>query len=306
MDNSKVVKIIKAYLFLTLGCFLYAFAWECFMIPNGMSSGGLMGLCTVVEYATGGSIKASYSFIVVNSLLILASILVFGIGFGFRTIYCILLSTAMLGLLGNTDILKALPDHFFYISQPVLVPIVAGVIEAFGIGMILREGGSSGGTDIIALVVNKYYPVSLSKVFLLCDLFIITSLLFLPDRAFNDMLYGYEMMFTFSMMIDFVVVGQKSSFQLMIFSQKYDEIADYINKELDRGATILKAQGWFTKKERNVLLVLLTRKELPVISSVVKNIDDKAFMSISPVSNVYGEGFEEIKGGIRRKKNIKK
>lgn len=302
MDTRKVLKTLKTYLILTIGGFLYAFAWESFMIPNNMSSGGLMGLCTVAEYATGGAIQASYSYLVVNALLILASIFIFGIGFGFKTIYCIAVSAAMMTLLADVEVLKALPDHFFYISQPVLVPIVAGVLEAIGIGLIIREGGSSGGTDIIALVVNKYYPVPLGRMFFATDLIIITSLLLLPGRAFNDMLYGYEMMFTFSMMIDLVVVGQKSSFQVMVFSKKTAEIADYINNKMDRGVTALRAIGWYTKKERDVLLIVLTRKELPTLTAVVKDFDDKAFMSISPVSNAYGEGFEEIKAGIKKKK----
>ena len=182
------------------------------------------------------------------------------------------------------------------------MPIIGGILESCGIGLILRKGGSSGGTDIIALVANKYWPVSLSKVFLATDFIIICSLLFLPDKSFNDMCYGFEMMITFSLVIDVVVAGQKNSLQLMVFSEKFSEIADHIINRMDRGVTVLKAMGWYTKSEKNVLLILISKKQLPELSKTIKEIDPRAFMSISNVSNVYGEGFDEIKSGIKRKK----
>ena len=302
MDKKKILTILTDYLVLTLGVVIFTIAWESFMIPNGMSSGGLMGLCTVIEYATGGKILASYSYLAINSLLILLSVLALGIGFGFKTLYCIALSALLLKVFDGMDVLHAVPGHFLYVPERVLIPIIAGVLEAVGIGLILRHGGSSGGTDIMALMINKYWPVSLSKVFLISDFFIITAILFLPGRAFGDMIYGYEMMVTFSLVIDVMMVGQKSSVQLMVFSEKYGEIADYIIGVMDRGATVLKAQGWYTKKDKNILLIMIRQKELPELTRVIKQIDHRAFMSVTQAGSVYGEGFEEIKAGLSRKK----
>ena len=302
MDKKKILTILTDYLVLTLGVVIFTIAWESFMIPNGMSSGGLMGLCTVIEYATGGKILASYSYLAINSLLILLSVLALGIGFGFKTLYCIALSALLLKVFDGMDVLHAVPGHFLYVPEKVLIPIIAGVLEAVGIGLILRHGGSSGGTDIMALMINKYWPVSLSKVFLISDFFIITAILFLPGRAFGDMIYGYEMMVTFSLVIDVMMVGQKSSVQLMVFSEKYGEIADYIIGVMDRGATVLKAQGWYTKKDKNILLIMIRQKELPELTRVIKQIDHRAFMSVTQAGSVYGEGFEEIKAGLSRKK----
>lgn len=302
MNTLKVRSILYDYLILTIGCFLFAFAWEGFMIPNNMSSGGLVGLCTVIQYATAGFIQVQFSYIAINAFLILLSIFIFGIGFGFRTIYCILVSTLMMQVIAGIPALHADPGRFFYVEHELLVPIIGGILESCGIGLILRKGGSSGGTDIIALVANKYWPVSLSKVFLATDFIIICSLLFLPDKSFNDMCYGFEMMVTFSLVIDVVVAGQKNSLQLMVFSEKFSEIADHIINRMDRGVTVLKAMGWYTKSEKNVLLILISKKQLPELSKTIKEIDPRAFMSISNVSNVYGEGFDEIKGGIKRKK----
>ncbi|MCQ2153606.1 MAG: YitT family protein [Bacteroidales bacterium] len=297
---------VKDYFVMTLACAIFAFAWEGFMIPNGMSSGGLVGLCTVIQYATDGALQASYLYAAINASLIILSIIAFGLGFGFRTIYCIAMSSLMLKLVGHLAFLHCVPGNFFYVKASILVPVISGVLEAVGVGLIIRQGGSTGGTDIIALVVNKYWPVSLSRVFLLTDFTIICLLLFLPDKSFGDMCYGFEMMVTFALMIDVVMSGQKNSLQVLIFSDKYDKIADFATSVLDRGVTVLKSEGWFTHKERNVLLILLNYKQINVLTSGVKDIDPKAFMSISEAGNVYGEGFDPIKAGLKRKKNRKK
>lgn len=305
MTTRQVLKTIWEYLALTVACFIFGFAWECFMIPNGMSAGGMMGLCTVIQYATGGLIPAQYTYMGINAVLIIVAMLAMGIGFGFKTIYCIVMSTVLMEVLSGWTALHCIPGEFFFVQETILIPILAGVAEAVGIGLVLRYGGSTGGTDIIALMVNKYYPVSLSMTFLISDLVIISLLLFLPDKSFSDACYGLVEVVIFSMIIDFVVGGKKSSYQLMVFSHKYNEIADYITDVMSRGVTVLNATGWYTKQSREVLLILISQKEFPELSKVIKGIDPSAFMSVSPTNNVYGEGFDEIKTGIKKlhKKN---
>ena len=298
-EKIDVKKVLRDYFMLTMACFFFAMAWECFLIPTGMGAGGMMGLCTVIQYATAGFIKAQYSYVVINAVLIIIAVLLMGIGFGFKTIYCIAVSTLAMGLVSRLGVLHCVPGGFFYIQERVLIPIVAGVFEAVGIGLVLRYGGSTGGTDIVALMVNKYWPVSLSMAFLVADLVICAMLLFLPDKNFSDMCYALEEVVVFSMMIDTVVGGKRSSYQLMVFSEKYGEIADHIIQNMDRGVTVLKAQGWFTKKEKNVLYILISQRELPSLTKVIRETDPKAFMSVSPTNNVYGEGFEEIKAGVK-------
>ena len=300
--NVKIRNLINDYVLLTVACFFFAFAWECFMIPNGMSAGGMMGLCTIVQYATLGVIPAQYSYIVINAILIVIAVLIMGIGFGFKTIYCIVVSSLAMHIISGIPSIHSVPGGFFFVQETVLIPIIAGVFEAVGIGLVLRFGGSTGGTDIIALMVNKYYPVSLSMTFLITDVIICSLLLFLPGKTFSDMCYGLEELVIFSLLIDLVVGGKKSSYQLLVFSERFEAIADHIINEMDRGVTVLKAQGWFTKKERDVLLILISQNQLNEISRAIKEIDSRAFMSISPIHNVYGEGFEEIKAGVKRKK----
>ena len=297
--KGKVLTIVKEYLILTIASFIFAAAWECFMIPNGMSAGGMMGLCTIIQYATADLIPAQVSYIAINAVLMVVAVLAMGIGFGFKTIYCIVVSTLAMGLISGIEVLHSVPGEFFYIEERVLVPIFAGVLEALGIGLILRYGGSTGGSDIVALMVNKYWPVSLSTTFLIMDLFICSALLLLPGKTFSDMCYGLEMVVVFSFMVDTVVGGKKSSYQLFVFSDKYKEIADHIIYNMERGVTVLQARGWYTKKAKEVLMILISQKELPSLNKVIREIDPRAFMSISTTNNVYGEGFEEMKTGVK-------
>ena len=304
--KNKVLKTVWAYLILTVATFIFTVSWEAFMIPNGMSAGGMMGVCTIIEFATGGLIKASYSFFVINALLILLAVFVFGIGFGFKTIYCIIMSSVFLWLVDDWSWLHSIPGNFLYVEDKTLVPIIAGVFESLGIGLAIRSGGSTGGTDIIALIINKYWPVSLSGVFFVMDFVVVIAQLMLRPgfgsyagdaKTFNDVMYGILEIVTFAVTIDMFTIGGRNKMQLLIFSEKYQQIADHICKVMERGVTVLKAQGWYTRKERNILLVLLTRQELSGVNRVVNEIDPKAFMSISNASEVYGEGFEKIKAG---------
>lgn len=156
-----------------------------------------------------------------------------------------------------------------------------------------------------ALIINKFWPISPGKVYLYSDLFIIASVLLVPGKNFEDMIYGYVAMITFSFMVDFVLLGGKSTVQVMIFSQKYEQIADYILNNLRRGVTALKAVGWYTKGDKNVLLIMVRKSQLHELSKAVKSIDDKAFVSVVPASSVYGEGFDELKTGLNIKPKAK-
>lgn len=303
MDSRRIGRLIKDYLVLTLACFIFGIAWECFMIPNGMSAGGMMGLCTVIQYATAGLLKAQHSYFVINAILIIVAVWAMGIGFGFKTIYCILMSTAAMNLLAAVPALHCVQGSFFYVEETILIPIIAGLFEAAGIGLVIRYGGSTGGTDIVALMVNKYWPVSLSTAFLVSDIIVCGLLLFVPGKTFSDMCYGLTEVFAFSMVIDIVVGGRKTSYQLMVFSERYRQIADHIINELERGVTVIHAQGWYTKKEKDVLYILVSQQELSSLTKTIKDMDPKAFMSISPTNNVYGEGFDEIKAGLSKKKS---
>ena len=306
MKKSKAILTLHEYLVITLACFIFGWAWEGFMIPWGMSAGGMMGLSTIIQYATGGMIPAQYTYMGINILLIVIAVFAMGIGFGFKTIYAILMSTLAMQIIASVPWLQCAPGEFFYVKDALLVPVIAGTLEATGLGLVIRFGGSTGGTDIVAIMINKYYPVQLSVVFLITDLITVALLLFLPEKTFTDATYGVVEIVIFNLLIDNIVGGHKSTFQLMIFSEKYKEIADHIINQMERGVTVLKAQGWYTKKDKNVLLILINRGELSSLMREVKSLDPRAFMSVSSTKSVYGEGFEEIKGGVKDAKSVLK
>jgi len=291
--KESVWSVLGDYAIITLGVILYTFAWADMLIPNGIASGGLTGACTILNFATG--IPVYLSYVVINGLLLLAGFLILGKGFGFKTIYAIGLSTLGLDFLAGMEFL-----HVFFDNKLLLV-IVAATIESIGISFILARGGSTGGTDIVALIVNKFWPVSLGRVFLFVDMFIIASILLIPGKTVEDMVYGYIAMVIFSVFVDWVMLGRNSTWQIMVFSSKYKEIADTVIHDLNRGVTALDAQGWYSGESKKVLLIMVRKAELHTITRVVKEIDPSAFVTVSSANTVYGEGFDEMKTGINLK-----
>lgn len=300
--KNKILPVIVDYLVMTVGVVLYVLAWDMFMIPNGVTNGGLTGLCAIVEFATGGAIPVGWTFPIINALLIIVAMFVVGNTFGIRTIFVIALSSVLFEVMPNIPGIAAVEGNLFFVNEKILIPVIGGLMEAFGISLILERGGSTGGTDILAVIVNKFYPVSLGRVYLVCDIVLISSLLFIDGKTFQDVVYGYLAMITFALAVDYIQLGRKSSVKILIFSERYKQIADFIINEMDRGVTALNAVGWYTGQDKKVLLVIVRKTELRVITKAVKSVDPKAFVSVSPASSVYGEGFEEIKTGIDRKK----
>ena len=232
-------------------------------------------------------------------LILLLGFLALGKGFGVKTIYVIALTSLLF------DILPQFPQLEVMMEEKLLVALVGGLMESVGIGLVLQRGGSTGGTDIIAMMINKYWPVSPGKVYLYTDIFIISSVLLVPDKGLVDMIYAYVMMLGFSFGVDYVLLGNKSSIQILIFSSKYQEIADHMINNVQRGVTALESVGWYSQMESKVLLVIARKNQMNEIVNEVKNIDKKAFISVSTTMSVYGEGFEEVKTGLKLKKNNK-
>ena len=166
--------------------------------------------------------------------------------------------------------------------------------------MVFLSNGSTGGTDIIASIINKYKDVTLGQMMMLCDLIIISSSLFLPSGNVEKLLYGYCTLIITNLLLDYVVDRGRQSVQFLIFSRRYDEIAAAINKT-HRGVTVLNGQGWYTKEERKVLVVLAKKRESTNIFRIIQGIDPGAFVSQSKVIGVFGEGFDRIKVKAEKK-----
>lgn len=298
MKTSKVLSVLWDYFLITVGSVIFCMAWTSFMIPNGLTSGGLTGLCTILQYGLGIPVGITYPLL--NAVLLILGFLSLGKGFGFKTIYVIGLTSVLFEVLPQFQGLEVLMD------EKLLVALVGASLESVGIGLVLLRGGSTGGTDIAAMIINKYWPVSPGKVYLYSDIFIIASLLFVPEKGLVDLIYAFVVMLGFSFGVDYVLLGNKSSVQILVFSSKYKEIADHILYNLDRGVTALQSVGWYSQKESKVLLIIARKQQMNEVVHEIKNIDKRAFISVSTAMSVFGEGFEEVKSGIKSIKDNNK
>lgn len=295
MKSSKILTVLWDYILMTVGSVIFCMAWTSFLIPNGLASGGLTGLCTIIQYGTG--IPVGWTYPTINIILLIMGFLSLGRAFGFKTIYVIVLTSVLFEVLPNFPQLEVMMDEKF------LVALVGASLESVGIGLVLLRGGSTGGTDIIAMMINKYWPVSPGRVYLYTDIFIISCLLFVPDKGFVDLIYAFVVMLGFSFGVDFVLLGNKSSVQILVFSSKYQEIADHIINEVHRGVTALQSVGWYSQKESKVLLIIARKYQMNEVVNEIKSIDKRAFISVSTAMSVFGEGFEEVKTGLKVKKD---
>ena len=305
MTAEKVLKTIWDYLVISFGAVLFVMGWTSFLLPNGIIDGGLTGVCALLAMVTGVPVDI-WNF-GLNAILLVVAWMVLGRSFGIKTVYTIVLTSLLFRILGGDNLmcLKAVAGQPLALGEKVLVPIIGGGLEALGLGLILLRGGSTGGTDILALIINKFWPVSLGRFYLVSDFIVIALLMFIPGHCFADVIYGYICMGVFALALDMVMMGKESAVQVLIFSNHEAQIGGYINQQMGRGVTALKAIGWYTQEDRRVLMVMLRKTELPELVRAVKEIDPKAFVTVMPANNVYGEGFDEMKTGIPKLKNKK-
>ncbi|MDA3891946.1 MAG: YitT family protein [Salinivirgaceae bacterium] len=277
---------IKSYAITTFGLFIHALGWTAFLIPGEIVGGGISGVAAAVFYATG--IPAGYPYLAINAVLIIVAIKMLGASFGIKTIYSVIMVSFFL----------TLQQKFItapIISEGFMSTVLGGLLGGAGVGIVFTQGGSTGGTDVIAMIINKYRNVSPGKVILYCDIIIIGSSYFL-FQSMEKLVYGFVTMGVVAYTIDLVLNGSKQSIQIMIFSQKYDEIAEKINAQIHRGITLLDGEGWHTKKHIKVIVTIVRKNEAPMVHSIVNAIDPKAFISQGQVMGVFGEGFEKIRG----------
>jgi uncharacterized membrane-anchored protein YitT (DUF2179 family) len=298
MKQTKLLATLWDYFLMTVGAVIFCMAWTSIIIPTGLTSGGLTGLSTIIEYATNGVIPMGVPYWIINIGLLVIGFLSLGRAFGIKTIYVIILTSVLFNVLPQ---FPALECHAFK-DDKLVGALLGAALESVGLGMVLLRGGSSGGTDIIAMIINKYWPVSPGRVYLYTDVLIIASLFLIPGTEVIDVVYAYIIMLGFSFGIDFVLLGNKSSVQILVFSQQYEQIADHMINDLHRGVTALQSVGWYSQKESKVLLIVARKYQMNEVIREIKSIDPKAFVSVSTAMSVYGEGFEEIKTGYKKDK----
>lgn len=303
LQKPSFATLLKDYALVTVGVISYALGWSVFLLPNNLVGGGVSGFASILLYATG--IPMGVTYFILNVLLLIIGTKILGTGFGGKTIYAIVMTSVMLSVMPK--IIPADFIHEFAVSNGKLIcTFLGGIIAGFGIGLSISRGGSTGGTDIIALVWCKFKPASPGKVILIIDVGIILSSLLFPSYtdsgellSFSDKLavvvYGLIQVTVSGYAIDLYLSGSKQSVQAFIFTKKVDEMADAIAFDMKRGVTVLPAKGWYSKEEKNVLMVVTRKTDLNLLLRYVKTIDPDAFLSVSSVMGVYGQGFDTIR-----------
>ena len=277
---------VKDYTIITLGLMCYTFGWTAFLVSNEIVTGGVTGLSAIIYFGT--NIPVPISYFTINGILLIAAIRIIGWQYCIRSIFGVVMTTIQLSIWA------------YYIKEPLIKDepfmscIIGGIMLGVGIGVAFTRNGSTGGTDIIAAIINKYKPITLGRSILYCDLLIISS----SYMLFHDLekiLFGFVVLAVSTYSCDLLINGIRQSIQLLIFSDKYEEIADHINRDINRGVTILDGMGWYSKQPKKVIVVLAKRTESTSIFRLVKQIDSHAFISQANVIGVYGEGFDKIK-----------
>ena len=313
MGNTTILKssistLIKEYALVTLGVISYALGWSIFLLPNNLIGGGVSGFASILFYATG--LPMGITYFILNVLLLLIGTKILGTGFGGKTIYAIFMTSIMLSLMPK--IIPADFIHEFALSNGKLIcTFLGGIIAGFGIGLSISQGGSTGGTDIVALVWCKFYSASPGRVILIIDVAIILSSLLFPSYTesgdllpFSEKLavvvYGLIQVTVSGYAIDLYLSGSKQAVQAFIFTKKVNEMADAIAFDMKRGVTVLPAKGWYSKEDKNVLMVVTRKTDLNLLLRYVKTIDPDAFLSVSSVMGVYGQGLDSSKVSTKK------
>ena len=278
---------------MTLGMCIYSFGWIGCVLPAKSTSGAASGLAIVISTAlhnaVGWEIKIGTIVLIINVVLLIVAGLVLGWKFGIKTIYCIIALSMSMNMW--QEILP--PDDFLHIDR-FLSMVVGGVITGIGVAMALMQGGSAGGTDIVAMIINKFRAISYGRVIFVLDLMIIASSL-LVGFTIDAAIYGYIMTLVFGYTVDMILAGNKQSSQIFIISPKYEEITWVLNHELNRGATLIEGEGGYTHNHTKIIMVVCNNRETPSVMKHVREIDPNAFMTVASVMGVYGQGFQPIK-----------
>ena len=282
----KFLRETKDYVMIALGMLTYGIGWTVFLLPNDIPSGAVPGIASIIYWATGFPVQ--YTYLIINFLLLLLALKILGLRFCLKTIWAVAVLTLLLAVI--QEVVKGSLIH----DQPFMACVLGASFCGAGIGIAFSSNGSTGGTDIIAAIVNKYRDISLGKVILICDVIIISSS-YLVLHDWEKVVYGYVVLFISSFVLDQVVNSARQSVQFFIISNKYEEIGQRINKDLHRGVTFIDGVGCYTHNNVKMMFVLAKKRESTVIFRLIKDIDPHAFVSQSAVIGVFGEGFDRIK-----------
>lgn len=293
LSKAGFAEELKSYFIISIGLLVYSFAWACILPPADVVGGGSSGIALLIYYATGGvngGFDMGVSYLIINGILLTIALFVIGPKFGVKTLYAIGFVSLAMSLLQ-----RHVPYNVMGLAGDKLLSSILGAgVSGFGVALCLNQGGSTGGTDIIAMIINKFRNVSIGRVFIACDTIIIGSSFFVLGNL-TSIVYGFIYVGVFGYAVDIVLAGNKQSTQLLIISKNYAELADNITTQLGRGVTVLEGMGWYTKEPSKVVMVVCRRNEIGNLHRIIRASDKNAFITSASVSGVYGKGFDDLK-----------
>lgn len=275
--SPKLAKVME-YVYVILGAFIIAVAFNVLLLPNHVASGGVSGISTIINYLTGWT--PAYIQWAFNIPLFFAGVFFLGYQFGIKTFVGTMIMPLFVYLTS---------DWAVWTHEPLVAALFGGVLVGMGLGIVFRGKASTGGTDVIAQILHKFTNLSLGICVALIDGFVVIAAMFVFD--IESGLYALIGLFATSKTIDLVQVGLNQSKTVLIISEKQDEIRHAILYKIDRGITRLSAKGGYTEDDRQILLCVIAQSEFSRLKGVIKEIDPNAFVVVMSASEVMGEGF---------------
>lgn len=287
---------LKELLMIILCTIPYAITVNQLLVPHAIVGGGVTGLCEIIYFATNTYVPIWFSSALINVILLVIAAFTVGWRYALRTVWGVLWLTIWLKIIPIAPV-PLLTDSFMAV-------VIGGLFTGCFLGICFLNNGSTGGTDIVAMIVNKYHHLPMGRVLLMADMTVISSAFFLPtiqaaglQGAIEKILFGLTYTFMCSTAIDWVMNRMRQSVQFMIFTQKPDEIAEAIITQAHRGCTFLEAEGGYNKKPMKVVTTIARSYESATIFRLVRAIDPNAFVSQSQVRGVFGQGFDPMANG---------
>lgn len=307
--NSRILNGAKDYFFIAFGLLLYAVGFTALILPYEVVMGGLTGVGTLVFFASGKLIPVAVTGYVCNLTLLAIAYRIVGKHFVLKTLYGATLAALFIGIF--QPVFMSL-SHPLIQDRPMSI-ILGGIMCGLGVGITFIHNGSSGGTDIVAAMVSKKSNVSVGRTMICVDMTIVSLSLFLPfPGSFAERLearvpiivYGLLITYLTAFITDMLINTNRQATQFIIFSPRWREIADAVNKEAHRGVTIIDGMGWYSKQQVKIVMVWCRKIESVTIFRIIKSIDPGAFITQTMTNGVYGKGFDQMK--VKLKKHPKR
>ena len=290
---KEVLLFVRDIIVVTFGVVLYAFAWTGVIMPAEGVGGGATGLSLLIYHLTGGAnggVPIGITFFIFNAVFGAICVWLLGAKFGIKTLYAILMTSVMM-----TVFQEIMPENMLGLADDrLLSSILGGVLMGVGVAIALLAGGSTGGSDLVAMIICKFSNLSYSQVVVMVDVFIIGSSYFI-FKDWSVTIYGFLVTVVFGYATNIILSGDKQSLQLFVLSKDYEKIADDITTKLERGVTVLDGTGWYSKTPVKVIMIVCRKSEMGMMMRCIKSVDSNAFISVANVMGVYGEGFDHYK-----------